>query len=61
MSVTHTPAITRPMSPGGPYVITCGCGFVAEAHYPTAALVGAYTHEGDGWLDVHVDGRGNVP
>lgn len=43
---THAVAIARPMSPGDPYVITCACGFVAEASYPTAALVGAYGHKG---------------
>jgi hypothetical protein len=42
----HAVAIARPTAPGDPYIITCPCGFVAEAHYPTAALVGAYDHKG---------------
>lgn len=42
----HKPTITPPASPGGPYIIACACGFIAEASYPTAALVGAYDHAG---------------
>lgn len=44
----HHPTITRPAAPGEPYMIVCACGYVAEAFYPIAALVGAYAHKETG-------------
>lgn len=42
----HELAIAKPTTPGAPYIITCTCGLLAEAHFPTAALVAAYHHDG---------------